>query len=159
MDVIERDEFDWRAWMLAQVKTASTVNSARKTIERVMSEAVAVEQQRVGAVEDAEHGRALVDRMFELPRGPEWEQALAELRVWSMKDHNPRGQCPMGSEEGTLYYRPLIKFDTSDERAVGAARAFVKAWDEWYAETAGMDGVDPWPAVRDAVAQLREVAR
>jgi len=40
------------------------------------------------AVSDAELGRALVDRMFELPRGPEWEQALAELRVWSMKDHS-----------------------------------------------------------------------
>jgi hypothetical protein len=45
-----------------------------------------------GAVSDAERGRALVDRMFELPRGPEWEQALAELRVWSMKDHNREGQ-------------------------------------------------------------------
>lgn len=45
-----------------------------------------------GAVADAAMGRALIDRMFELPRGPEWEQALAEVRVWSMKDHNPRGQ-------------------------------------------------------------------
>jgi hypothetical protein len=45
------------------------------------------------APEDAERGRWLVDRMFELPRpSPEWEQALAELRVWSMKDHNPGGQ-------------------------------------------------------------------
>jgi hypothetical protein len=39
-------------------------------------------------VKDAEQGRALVDRMFELPRGPEWEQALAELRAWSMAAWN-----------------------------------------------------------------------
>jgi hypothetical protein len=47
-------------------------------------EVESLRQQHRGAVSDAEHGRALVDRMFELPRGPEWEQALAELRVWSM---------------------------------------------------------------------------
>lgn len=61
-----------------------------------MSEKTEVERLRrqlAGAVSDAERGRWLVDRMFELPRGPEWEQALAELRVWSMKDHDdPRGQ-------------------------------------------------------------------
>jgi hypothetical protein len=53
---------------------------------------IACRERHAGAVSDAETGRALIDRMFELPRGPEWEQALAELRVWSMKDHNPRGQ-------------------------------------------------------------------
>jgi hypothetical protein len=43
------------------------------------------------AVADAEHGRFLVDRMFEFNRpSAEWEQALADLRVWSMT--RPRGQ-------------------------------------------------------------------
>jgi hypothetical protein len=40
---------------------------------------------------DADHGRALVDRLFDLERlTPEWEQALAELRVWSMADWEPQ---------------------------------------------------------------------
>jgi len=40
---------------------------------------------------DAERGRALVHHMFTLTRpSPAWEQALAELRAWSMRDWEPR---------------------------------------------------------------------
>jgi hypothetical protein len=50
---------------------------------------------------DAERGRALVDRLFECPRkhaeSAEWEEALADLRVWSMAAWEPKKDDDGGS--------------------------------------------------------------
>lgn len=88
------DERRWRIQSLGESAICITEGSKPPADTWVVpeSEAEALRQQLEGAVGDAATGRALMDRMFELPRGPEWEQALAELRVWCMDPQQLRGR-------------------------------------------------------------------
>lgn len=54
--------------------------------------------QNRASLSEADKGRALVNRLFSLVRlSPEWEQALAELRAWSMLEW----EAPKAEEEGS----------------------------------------------------------